>query len=103
MAARNPAQAVRELQDWLQVVISCMTCARVVIAHDGFSPSLPTSRPHAAFLGDRPVRLPGRARIDLSADYYYRLPPPAPGQPWQVSTAAYRYTLFDEHGREIVA
>src|SRR5438132_14260589 len=103
MAARSPAQAVRELQDSLQAIVSCVIRTRVTIARDGLAPSLPTSRPHNASLGDRPARLPGPARIALSADYYYRLPSPAAGQPWRVSTAAYRYTLFDEYGREVLA
>jgi hypothetical protein len=54
-------------------------------------------------LGVLPVRLAGPARIAVTADHHYRLVPAAAGAGWRASTAAYLYSILDEHGREILA
>jgi len=97
------SRAVRELQEWVQAALSCVTRIRPTISRRGFEPLPPEANAHAINIGEEAVPLAGPARIALSVQHYYRLTRSAPGRPWRVTTAAYLYALDDEHGREILA
>lgn len=101
MAGRTPALAVHAFVDPLQRALSCITDQPVTVA-GGYHPS---PEPHTLTLArGEPVGLRGDARLSLTIAHQYRVrEDEGPRGPWRVSTAAYRYTLSDAEGREILA
>lgn len=63
----------------------------------------PASRSRELRLSSDPVQLGGASRLSLSARIGFRLVESSSGrEPWDAEIVAYRYTLQDHEGKEIV-
>lgn len=102
MAGRTARQAVQRFQDSLQRSFSCVT--RHVLANAGGH--YPSETPHGiTFAGGLPVDLGGGTDLALVVRLHqYHVKETGEGsESWEVTTAAYYYTLKQSEGPEIIS